>query len=157
MLPREEAMNYATTFRKVILIAIVCVSGCVSKIPPEPAFFNNPGLHIQHDTAVSMNWLAIAGGVTIALGVAAFMSGQKAAVNIIAGGGTLLAVGIIVSQALSFLAEYRAYFFALMCFLALLFFFLHTGNLLDVNRDGKVDLNDLKCIFLKFRRKPKTT
>jgi hypothetical protein len=147
-------MNTYTTTQKVFLIIVLIIAGCATPVRPDPAFYNNPGLHIQHDTAVSMNWLAIAGAVTIAFGVAAFMNGQKAATSILAGGVTLLATGIIVTQCISFLSEFRNIAIGSLVLLGILGFFVFAGTALDITGDGKFGWPDIKAVFFKIRRKP---
>lgn len=147
-------MSEPTTLEKIALILALSIGGCATVPPAQPAFYDNPGLHMSHDTSVSMNWLAIAGAVTIAFGVAAFMQGQKAASSILAAGITLLAIGIIVTQALAILTEYRQVFLGLLILLGIVAFFVHGRAALDTNRDGKVDWQDLKALFSKA--KPKT-
>jgi len=100
-----------------------------------------------------MNWLAIAGAVTIAFGVAAFMNGQKTATSILAGGVTLLAVGIIAAQALAFLCEYRTAALVSLIGLGILGFFIFTRTVLDINGNGISDWEDIKSILFKIRLK----
>jgi len=146
-------MNNHSFSQKFFLIAFLCLIGCATPIKQEPSFYDNPGLHIQHDTAVSMNWLAIAGAVTIAFGVAAFMNGQKTATSILAGGVTLLAVGIIAAQALAFLCEYRTAALVSLIGLGILGFFIFTRTVLDINGNGISDWEDIKSILFKIRLK----
>ena len=146
-------MNDYTVSQKIGLIVVLIIGGCATPVRPDPAFFENPGLHIQHDTAVSMNWLAIAGAVTIAFGVSAFMNGQKAATSILAAGITLLSTGIIITQALSFFASLRPLAIGILIALGVFGFFVFARTVLDVNGDGKSDWQDLKTILFKIRLK----
>lgn len=148
-------MNEPTLLKKIILITALCFGGCMAEKRIDPAFYNNPSLHMEHDTSVSMNWLAIAGAVTIAFGVAGYMSGQKAAISILAGGITLLATGILVTQALCVFAELRTHATAILIGLGIIGFFIIAKINLDLNQDGKIDWQDIKAVFLKIRRKPK--
>lgn len=150
-------MNSYTVTQKVFLIACLCLFGCVTNPPAQPSFYNDLASHIEHDTSVSMNWLAIAGGVTIAFGVAAFMNGQKAAISILAGGIALLAVGIITTQALAIMADLRKYALYALIALGIAGFFVFTHTSLDQNGDGKFDWQDIRAVFLKIRRKLNTT
>jgi hypothetical protein len=144
-------MKYPENWQKILLVVCLSIGGCASLSPPAPAYFDNPGLHIQHDTAVSMNWLSIAGAVTIAFGVAAFMNGQKAATSVLAAGVTLLATGIIITQALSFFSEFRAIAIGSLIVLGLVGFFVFAGTSLDWNKDGKTNWRDVLYIFTKIR------
>ena len=146
-------MNYPENWQKILLIVCLSIGGCATLSPPDPAYFDNPGLHIQHDTSVSMNWLAIAGAVTIAFGVAAFMNGQKAATSILAAGVTLLAIGIIITQALSFFAELRTSALGILVTLGIIGFFMFAGTSLDWNKDGKTNWRDVLYVFTKIRLK----
>ena len=150
-------MNAYTTTQKVFLIILLIIAGCATPVRLDPAFYDNPSLHISHDTAVSMNWLAIAGAVTIAFGVAAFMNGQKAATSILAAGVTLLATGIVITQALSFFASLRPYAIVSLIALGVLGFFVFARTALDANGDGKSDWQDLKFKLLKFRKNSKNS
>jgi len=147
-------MNNHSFSQKFFLVAFLCLIGCATPIKQESPFNNNLDFHIQHDTATSMNWLSIAGAVTIAFGVAAFMNGQKAATSILAGGITLLAVGIITAQALAFLCEYRTAALVSLIGLGILGFFIFTRTVLDINGNGISDWEDIKTILFKARRKP---
>jgi hypothetical protein len=150
-------MNAYTPTQKAVLIACLCLFGCVTSPPAPPNFYNDLASHMEHDTAVSMNWLAIAGAVTIAFGVATFMNGQKAATSILAAGITLLAIGIITTQALCIFADLRKYALYALIALGIAGFFVFTHTSLDQNGDGKFDWQDIRAVFLKIRRKLNTT
>jgi len=149
-------MNTYTPTQKILLIVCLCLFGCATSPAIPPSFYNDLTSHIEHDTSVSMNWLAIIGGVTIAFGVAAFMSSQKSATSIIAAGITLLAVGIITTQAIALMADLRKYALYLLIALGIAGFFAFTHINLDRNGDGNYNWQDVKFMFTKLKPKPPT-
>jgi hypothetical protein len=139
--------------RKTLLILLLSVAGCVVAERPEvvgPAEYTQ---RIVENTTNKLDWLTVVGAGTVAFGVAGYFAGNTAATATIAAGITLTAIGLFITVFLPTICEYRKWFMLAFIVLGIIAFFTFARSVADVNRDGKIDWQDLKALLLKLKRK----
>jgi sulfite exporter TauE/SafE len=146
-------MNSNTVFQRLFLLLVLTIAGCVVAEKSKYTTSRELANKLTMNTGKSLDWLTIIGAVTIAFGVAGYLSGNTKAINIIAAGATLTALGLLISSFLCVFTEYRTQVFIVLCVLGIVAFFTFARSIADFNHDGKIDWQDLKAMFLKIKNK----
>jgi hypothetical protein len=149
-------MNTTTIGQRLLLVILLTMAGCIAaekagKTPP-PTIAEQMNVN----TAKQCDRLVVVGAIAVAIGIAAFLAGQTKATAIIGFGVSLSTIGLFLTIVLSTITAYRGWFVGAFIVLSIIGLFTFVRAIGDVNRDGKIDLQDVKSLFLKIPHKSKT-
>jgi hypothetical protein len=150
-------MNDLSIAQKLLVLILLTMAGCIAANRTPESYVLTAQQQITAHTAAQCDKLFVVGAVSVAIGIAAFLVGQTKATIITGFGVALSTIGLVVSMFLSAIETYKNYFVAAFVVLSIIGLFIFVHAVGDVNRDGKIDWQDIKFVFTKLKRKPPTT